>query len=228
MQTTLPFAEAIEAILFDMDGTLVDSDDLAVAALAARLRPILGRRAAPAARWLWMKAETPGNALITLLDIFHLDRPLLGLAHWLRGGREKSGQEDFPLIDGVEEMLRLVHGRYRLGVVTTRGRTHIEAFFNAYPQLAPLFTVSCSADDTRRLKPHPAPVQRAARELGLPAHACLMVGDTTMDVLSGRRAGAKTVGVLCGFGERRELERSGADAVLASTALLAQKLGLPT
>jgi len=45
-----------------------------------------------------------------------------------------------------------------------------------------------------------------------------MVGDTTVDVKSARRAGAWAVGVLCGFGEQEELERAGAHAILESTA----------
>ena len=44
-----------------------------------------------------------------------------------------------------------------------------------------------------------------------------MVGDTTVDVYAGKRAGAQTVGVLCGFGQRDELERAGADAVVERT-----------
>lgn len=53
-----------------------------------------------------------------------------------------------------------------------------------------------------------------------------MVGDTTVDMLAGRRAGAQTVGVLCGFGERGELESAGADVLLESTADLPAALGL--
>ena len=70
--TVIPFNQ-IQAVLFDLDGTLIETDDLAVARLAHRLRPFAGHRAPRLARWLMMKAETPGNALITLLDWLHLD-----------------------------------------------------------------------------------------------------------------------------------------------------------
>ena len=46
------------------------------------------------------------------------------------------------------------------------------------------------------------------------------MGDTGVDITASARAGAQSVGVLCGFGERAELERAGADAILASTATL--------
>jgi phosphoglycolate phosphatase-like HAD superfamily hydrolase len=53
----------------------------------------------------------------------------------------------------------------------------------------------------------------------------VMVGDTPVDVLSGRRAGAWTIGVLCGFGEEAELWRAGAHLVLPSTADLLALVG---
>ncbi len=54
--------------------------------------------------------------------------------------------------------------------------------------------------------------------MDVPATSCLMVGDTVVDIITGKKAGAQTVGVLCGFGEKKELERAGADLILDSTA----------
>lgn len=53
--------------------------------------------------------------------------------------------------------------------------------------------------------------------MGVPPAACLMVGDTVVDIVSAKKAGAQSVGVLCGFGERKELERVGADLILENT-----------
>jgi phosphoglycolate phosphatase-like HAD superfamily hydrolase len=53
----------------------------------------------------------------------------------------------------------------------------------------------------------------------LPAE-CLMVGDTVVDIKSGKAAGAQTVGVLCGFGEEKELIKAGADVILETTPAL--------
>jgi phosphoglycolate phosphatase len=60
--------------------------------------------------------------------------------------------------------------------------------------------------------------------MGVDPQACLMVGDTTVDIRAGRAAGAQTIGVLCGFGTQRELERAGADLIVSSTADLAEIL----
>ena len=53
---------------------------------------------------------------------------------------------------------------------------------------------------------------------------CLMIGDTTIDILAAKAAQAQSVGVLCGFGEKKELEKSGADLILTNTALLPEAL----
>ena len=53
---------------------------------------------------------------------------------------------------------------------------------------------------------------------------CLMIGDTTVDIRAAKAAGAQSVGVLCGFGEEKELRQAGADLILESTALLADVL----
>jgi phosphoglycolate phosphatase-like HAD superfamily hydrolase len=215
--------EAAEAILFDLDGTLMDTDDQAVERLARRLQRLRWRNADRAARRLVMAAETPGNAFITLLDAIGLDAPLRGLSDWLYTCRGLCTRENFRIVPGVETMLATMGGRYKLAVVTTRRRRDAEAFLDQYG-LRGLFGALTTSESTWRLKPHPAPVRYAASQLGVPAARCVMVGDTTVDVKSGRRAGAQTVAVLCGFGERRELERAGAHVILDHTAQLASLL----
>ncbi len=214
----------IKAILFDLDGTLIDTDDEAVARLSGRLRPLLGRRAPRLARWLMMRAETPGNAFITLLDWLNLDQPLMRFTDKLRRRRGVYPAHQFQLVPGVETAVLHLAQQYRIGIVTTRSRYHIKALLAQFPQLAAVVETSCGLQDTRRLKPHPAPVQLAAQRLGVPVAQCLMVGDTTVDVKSARRAGAWSVGVLCGFGEEAELRRAGAHLILASTADLPHHL----
>lgn len=217
----IPFAE-IQAILFDMDGTLIDTDDEVVAKVARWIRPFLGKRAQGVARRLMMQIESPANALITLFDALHLDEPLKWLTNWREARRTDPFIGNFSIIPGVLEMLHAIPETYRLGIVTTRSRHQIEAFLAQFPDIAPRFEVTCGSQDTRRLKPHPSPIQEAARRLELPASACLMVGDTSVDMHSARRAGAWRIGVLCGFGREPELRRAAAQRILQSTADLTQ------
>jgi HAD superfamily hydrolase (TIGR01662 family) len=217
--------DQIEAILFDLDGTLLDTDHQVVARLAKRLRPFLGRRASPAARWLTMKAETPGNALVTVLDMLGLDEPLMGFTDRLRRQRGVYPAYEFQLIPGVETMIGQLHAKgFRLGIVTSRSGYHLRQFLGQFPDIATAIEVTCSLQDTRRLKPHPAPIELAARRLSIAVQNCLMVGDTVVDVRSARRAGCWSIGVLCGFGQRDELEKAGAHLILGSTADLGQLL----
>ena len=75
-----------------------------------------------------------------------------------------------------------------------------------------------SAQTAPHTKPYPDPVLWAAKTLNVPVEHCLMIGDTTVDILAGKRAGAQTIGVLCGFGSRKEIERAGASLILDHTA----------
>jgi HAD superfamily hydrolase (TIGR01549 family) len=211
--------DAVDAVLFDLDGTLIDTDDQAVERLARRLQKLRWPNPNNAARRFVMAAETPGNAFITLLDLFGLDTALKSLSDRLLSLRGLRTRANFRIMAGTDDMLGELSGRYRLAVVTTRDRTDTEAFLDQY-SLNGLFEVLATSESTWRLKPHPSPVRYAAQQLGVHVERCVMVGDTTVDVKSARRAGAWAVAVLCGFGERQELERAGAHTILDHTAHL--------
>ncbi len=214
----LPALDSIKAVLFDLDGTLIDTDDIAVDRLSGKLKPIFGHRATAIARWLLMQSETPGNYLVTVLDKLGLDVPMMTFTDRLRRRRGVYPAKEFRLVEGVEELIPTLKERYRLGIVTTRSRYHIERFLLKFPTIAGAFEVSCGLQDSKWLKPNPQPIYLAAERLNVPVENCLMVGDTTVDIKAGRRAGAWTVGVLCGFGRRSELERAGAHVIVDSTA----------
>lgn len=204
---------AIDAVLFDLDGTLMDTDDQVVENLALQLQRLGLPGLYRVARRLVMLAETPLNGLMTALDALGLDAPLLGIWRWLRGLRGAIDEPDYRLMMGAKAMLADLKQRYQLGVVTARGREDAEAFLDQH-DLRGTFDVVVTRETTWRLKPHPAPIHEAAQRLGVPAERCAMVGDTTVDVKSARRAGAKALAVLCGFGQKAELERAQADVIL--------------
>lgn len=215
--------DGIEAVLFDLDGTLMDTDDQAVERLARRLQKLRWPNPSNAARRLVMATETPGNAFITLLDVFGLDTALKALSDRLLEWRGLRTRANFRTVAGVEDMLPTLKERYRLAVVTTRDRGDTEAFLDQYG-LRDLFEALATSESTWRLKPHPAPVRHVAGQLGVPVERCVMVGDTTVDVRAARQAGAWSVAVLCGFGERKELERAGAHVILDHTSQLSSLL----
>jgi phosphoglycolate phosphatase len=215
-------------ICLDIDGTLADTDDAFVVQVARALGFLrLAPRLDPLrlARWLVMRLESPATALITTVDRLGLDEvaaPLDNLWHRWRG---EASSRAFRLIPGVLPALAALRLRYPLAIVTARSALGAAAFLQQ-PDLEGIFTCVATAGTCRRTKPDPASLLWTAQQLGVSPDACLMVGDTTVDMLAGRRAGSQTVGVLCGFGERDELARAGADLILESTADLPQALGL--
>lgn len=208
----IPYVD-IQGWFFDLDGTLMDTDDQTVESLARRLRFLGETRAARLARRIVMFSETPMNDVITILDMVGLDAVLFGVRRMLSG----QSQPTFRLIDGVQPLLAYLAERAQLAVVTTRSHKDALAFLEQH-DLTAFFKLVVTQSTTKRLKPHPQPVLYAAEQLGLAPEACVMVGDTPVDVLSGVRAGAWSAGVLCGFGEEAELWRAGANIVLPSTA----------
>lgn len=211
----------VNAILFDLDGTLIETDD--------HLEERLTRWPAPLARWVpeqrrrrlarrWlMFSEMFANGLVTLLDTLHLDGVAFRWGDRLQRLGGMRDREHFQAVDGTPEMLRTLSQRYRLGIVTSRNTRDAVTYLTQFGLTSYVGAV-ITRDDTRRLKPHPAPIRMAAETLDVPVAQCVMVGDTTVDVHAAKAAGALAVGVLCGFGEREDFGE--ADLVLESTAQL--------
>ena len=218
-----PFSPAeVDAVFFDLDGTLMDTDDLTVGLLErrliqARLRP---EHATTLARRLVMQFEGVVNFALPVLDLVGLDALLIRVTAWLVGGR---GQGVFPPVDGAAALVEGLSSRYKLAVVSTRSVAEAHSFLSEVGLDGRIEAV-VGRDSTWRIKPHPQPLQRAADQLGVAIERCLMVGDTTVDVRAARRAGAWAAAVLCGYGERPELERAGAHVILDHTREIASLL----
>jgi len=215
----------VEAILFDLDGTLIDTDDVTIERVARWLQPLarLFSQGDPkrVLRWVIMASEGPTNAFLTVLDILGLDDEIFALGDRLRRLRGLRTPANFQPVDGIVEVVRELSGRYPLGVVTTRSQRDAQTFLKQYA-LTDCFSVVVTHEDTWRLKPHPEPIRHAAEQLGVAIERCLMVGDTGVDVRAAKAAGAYAVGVLCGFGEQGDL--AGADLILENTAELGEWL----
>ena len=217
----------VRAILFDLDGTLLDTDDVWVERWAQRLDrvPLLSKLydGTRLARRLVMAMESPVNALITVLDILGLDERFFRLGEWVRlvSGQRKPAQ--YLAVDGTVALIRELSQQYDLAIVTTRNRADTLHYLEQFG-LVECFRAIVTRQDVRRLKPHPEPVRTAADQMGYALEQCIIIGDTTVDVQAGKRAGAMTISVLCGFGEYPELKRLQPDLILETTALLNESL----
>jgi N-acetyl-D-muramate 6-phosphate phosphatase len=120
----------IKALCFDVDGTLSDTDDLYVRKVSKFLPRFLFRDPDHTARRFIMWIEAPGNALLGLADTLHLDDEMVAVINWLSRHRTHSSKE-FLLIPGVDEMLKQLHGRYPMSVVSARDEKGRWRFSNA-------------------------------------------------------------------------------------------------
>ena len=222
----------VRALCFDVDGTIADTDDHIVTQLAAlidTLPLVCGRRAVRVARQTVMAAETPVNGAYGLLDRFGLDVPVSRLRQRMRTARERGAdpartrnldatdQIPHDMMAGVKEMLQALAKLYPMSTISTGSAPRVERFLEHYG-VRQLFAAVVGSETTPRMKPHPDPLFYAAKAMGVEPSACLMVGDTTVDIRTGVSAGAQTVGVLCGFGTEDELLRAGAGLILRTTS----------
>jgi len=217
--------QEIRVLCFDVDGTLSDTDDYYAGKLSAwfrRLPRFLVRDPERAARRLVMWSESPGNALMGLGDTIGLDGPMITLIDFIYRHRKKKWRQ-FLIVPGVLDMLTRLHGHYPMVIVSARDEESTMTFLQEF-DLVKYFDVVISALSAEHTKPYPDPILLAAKKMKVAPEACLMIGDTTVDVRAGKAAGSQTVSVLCGFGEEDELRRRNPDLVLPSTADLADAL----
>jgi len=226
---TLDFSR-VKAICFDVDGTLIDTDDQFVQKLVKIITPMQfifpGSDINRIARKLVMLTEGPGNWAYSLADKIGLDNKIVAFGDRLYEMGIGESDQPFQLINGIREMLANLQNHYPLSIISARGQKSTFRFLYQY-ELLPYFRAVATGQTCIHTKPYPDPIEWAAARMGVPPAACLMVGDTVVDIMSGKKAGAHTVGVLCGFGERKELEQAGADLILNHTtdliALLVNK-----
>ena len=222
----------VRALCFDVDGTIADTDDHIVAQLAAlidKLPLVSGRRAERVGRQLVMASESPVNAAYGLLDLLRLDVPIARLRERIRTTRQRGedpantrnleaiDQIPHDMMAGVKEMLEALAKLYPMSTISTGSAPRVERFLEHYG-VRQLFAAVVGSQTTSRMKPHPDPLLYAAKAMGVDPVACLMIGDTTVDMKCGAAAGAQTVGVLCGFGTEDELRREGAALILRTTS----------
>lgn len=208
----------IKALCFDVDGTLSDTDNLYAGKVSRFLPRFLFKDPDHSARRFVMWIEAPGNAILSLADTLGLDDEMVSVIEWLSRRRKRSSRE-FLLVPGVDEMLKQLHGRYPMAVVSARDEKGTMAFLEQF-DLVKYFDVIITGLSAKHTKPYPDPVLLAAKIMSVAPENCLMIGDTTVDVRAGKSAGAQVVGVLCGFGEEAELIKMGADLILSTTPKL--------
>lgn len=203
-------------VLFDLDGTLIDSGAMILASFRHATRTVL-ERDVPEQELLAHVGSTHLREQMRRLDAERADE----LVRAYRAHNEPLHAE-LQACTGVVDVLEQLHAeRRRLGVVTAKRHATVRLAFERCP-LERFFSTVVAAEDTERHKPHPDPVLLALERLGSRAREAAFVGDAPFDVESAKAAGVYAIGV--GWGGIHPQERilaAGPDAfVLTAEELL--------
>jgi pyrophosphatase PpaX len=198
-------------VLFDLDGTLVDSGAIILASFKHAARTVLAR-----------DVEEEQIAALVGGSNLHDQMRVLSPAHvdeLVRVYREHNRplHDELEAFEGVEELMeRLSEQGRKLGIVTAKGRPTVDLAF-AVLSLERYFDAVVTADMTNRHKPDPDPVLKALELLESEPAEAAFVGDSPYDIAAGRAAGVFTVAVSWGkiHPEARLLE-AGADVLVHS------------
>ncbi len=214
----------VEAVLFDLDGTLIDS-----APIYYQIIDIVFEKLGvpPVSRKTLQEAMDDGD--------FDWD---FVLPDSMKPRKEELIAEARVIIDDIappifRKQIKLIPGAaeickkiaaqgMKIGLVTSTPTDYIS--FKLAPLrkagIEKLLQVIITADDVINKKPHAEPLLKGSKELGVAVDHCVYVGDTRVDIRAGNAAGMKTVGVLTGFDDFKALERENPDAIIDSIPYL--------
>ena len=196
-------------VLFDLDGTVIDSGAIILASMKHAAETVLG--AAPSDRELMASVGGPGlEAQMRTLDPDRVDE----LVRVYRAHNEPL-HDELECCAGMDDVLvRLAGEGRRLGIVTAKRRETVELAFDRVP-LGHLFEVVVGGDETTRHKPDPEPLLLALERLGADPDDAAYVGDSPFDIRAAKAGGLHAIGVTWGKIHAREvLEPEQPDALV--------------
>jgi len=227
LESILPFLNKklkVEAVLFDLDGTLIDS-----APIYYQIIDIVFERLGvpPVSRKTLQEAMDDGD-----FDWdFVLPAPMKSRKEELIAEARTIIDDIAPpmfrrqikLIPGAAEICKKIAAQgMKIGLVTSTPTDYISVKLTPLREagVENLLQVIITADDVVNKKPHAEPLIKGSQRLEVAVEQCVYVGDTRVDIRAGIAAGMKTVGVLTGFDDFKALKRENPDAIIDSIAQL--------
>ncbi|MDI6917320.1 MAG: HAD-IA family hydrolase [Thermoplasmatales archaeon] len=205
-------------VLFDLDGTIIDSKTTILKCLNIllekyntsysmdELRPLIGKPLEEI-----IKRKVGSEKLAKELRMKYRE---IYVKNYLDGTK---------IHDGVEELLMELRKRkIKTGIITSKLGDVARSFLKDL-KISRLFDVIVGEDDSE-MKPSPAPVIHACKILKEKPENCVIVGDSEDDIIAGKNAGAKTIAVLWGYRNRKQLENVNPDYVVESVGQLKNAL----
>src|SRR5215470_78329 len=186
----------LRGVLFDWDGTLIDSYHADTSAYLAMFKEM---------GIAWGIKELERHYSPNWYQVYRAAK--LPRKRWNdadRAWRAHYAKHQPQLIPGVRRVLQAVRRRHELGLVTSGDRDRVVRQLREF-RLTRIFSARVCSGDTLMKKPHPAPLRLALRQMELEAACCVYVGDAPQDVEMARRAGMRAIGVLGPFPTEKRL-----------------------
>ena len=180
-------------VLFDLDGTLIDSGPIIVASMQHAVRTVLGREIPPDELGLTIG----GQGIVAQMEAIDAER-----ANALLDAYKEHNDGLHDTLEAFDDLLALLprlrsEGR-KLGIVTAKRHRTVELALDRFPALRDEFDTVVGHEDTDRHKPEPEPVLLAVERLGGVPSQAAYVGDSPFDIRAAKAAGAFAVGVAWG------------------------------
>ncbi|NVM03785.1 MAG: HAD family hydrolase [Candidatus Helarchaeota archaeon] len=222
------------AFLFDLDGTLLDAIPFFNQLVLESIEEMGIKLDEEKKKNLLFNAinQTPDKSSKNFIfNLFFTIGELIGITEKSKiyklqvkaGLRYLKGMTEVDLIEGTPETLHFLNSKgYKIGLVTTSSQRDLAPKLG---DLKELFDVICTREDTKKMKPHPEPILKAANDLNIIPNMCVMIGDTPDDILAGQNAKVGcTVGVLTGFSSLEIFKEFKANLILKSVAEIPDNL----
>ncbi len=188
-------------ILFDLDGTLIDSTEAILESFEVSftefgfdvpsdevIKSFIGHPL----ELMYQKLGVKDEKIQPIIQAYK--------KHYRAISREKT-----TLLPYAKEALKEAKEFATLGIVTTKTKRYSLELLE-HMDILKYFSIIIGREDVQNPKPHPEPILKALKSLSAKKDSAWMIGDTMMDILSAKDAGIHTCGVMCGYGTAKELE----------------------
>ena len=188
-------------LLFDLDGTLIDSTDAIIEGFEVSYKQ-------------FNETVPPRKDIINLigypLDVMYTTLGVKGnpwdYVDAYKEHYRKISRQMTTLLPYAREAIEKASKNYTLGIVTTKTARYSQELLE-HMEIMHYFDVLIGRESVKNPKPHPEPILKAMHELKADPENTWMIGDTILDLESAKNANIKSLGVLCGYGKEKELQK---------------------
>jgi pyrophosphatase PpaX len=210
---------AFRAVVFDLDGTIVDSVELIVVSFQHAIREVLGREAGR--EEAIANVGRPLHEQMVMLSPEHADE----LVAVYREFNHREHDRMLTLYDGILNLLHTLQlGGIKLGLVPSKSRYTTQMAFDL-TGIESYFDEAICADESPRNKPSPDPILLCLERLGVPTEEAAYVGDSPADIQAAIAAGVHAIGVTWGVFSEEALVAEKPDRLVHTIPELAAVLG---